>query len=504
MTYLQRFVSLSYMKRVERGRVRMSGQEVLLSSRVELLSDRQSAMWGVRLLQIVGELALVGDDGQLFVVFVEDGDRDTWAFPLSDVACLGDAPPFFGSHSLAALALRVDFAGKRRIVVFQGDRGEGQAALNDLNMDRVMGDLDPVSIVKGVRSLLDMPGTMRRAKEAREVWRSVLESGGSALELASSTPPGARRSAGSALAAMPIGPRARFCFEDVAGWATAVAFSPDGHFLAGAHSGGVVKLWLCGTGQEVFQLAYPREEGAADHDPIVNAIAFSPDGQFLATGADDATARLWRVRDGSEARCWVHPDTVEHVEFGPDGANLLTVSDCLPRLWAVEGEGALVWEPSEDEIPLCTYATFAGGGRRLLITSQYRVILCDWVSSTVDDYDDVLGDLMTDKAMFTPSDTILVPLDSGGFLTVDPESRTAAAEEKYGHAGPIVAFSADPPLVATGGEEKVTVWDATTGASLFVLPHDDEVDYVCFSPDGTLLATASVSGVRVWTLDSVE
>jgi WD40 repeat protein len=59
-------------------------------------------------------------------------------------------------------------------------------------------------------------------------------------------------------------------------------------------------------------------------------------------------------------------------------------------------------------------------------------------------------------------------------------------------------------LVATGGEEKVTVWDATTGASLFVLPHDDEVDYVCFSPDGTLLATASVSGVRVWTLDSVE
>ncbi|WP_163631078.1 HIRAN domain-containing protein [Microbacterium sp. B35-04] len=181
----------------------MSGHELLLSSRVELFKDRQSAMWGIRLLQIVGELALVGDDGQLSVVFVEDGDRDTWAVPLSDVACLGDAPPLFGSQSLAAQAMRVDFAGKRRIVVFQGDRGEGQAALNDLNMDRVMGDLDPVSIVRGVKSLLDMPGTMRRAKEARQVWRSVLEAGGTALGLAASTPPDARRSAGSARPARP-------------------------------------------------------------------------------------------------------------------------------------------------------------------------------------------------------------------------------------------------------------------------------------------------------------
>jgi hypothetical protein len=159
----------------------MSGWEVVLSSRVELLADRRGPMWGLRLLQISGELALVNDDGQPSVVFMELGNRDIWTVPLSEVRCLGDAPPFFGSHSLAALALRVDFAGKRRIVVFQGDRGEAQAALNDINMDRVMGDLDPLAIVKGVKSLFDMPGTMRRAKEARERWRSVLEPGGSPL-----------------------------------------------------------------------------------------------------------------------------------------------------------------------------------------------------------------------------------------------------------------------------------------------------------------------------------
>ncbi|MDF2563426.1 MAG: hypothetical protein K0R99_4872, partial [Microbacterium sp.] len=226
----------------------MSDQEVVFSSRVELLADRQSAMWGLRLLQIIGELALVSDDGQLFVAFVEDGDRDTWAVPLSDVAFLGDAPPFFGSQSLSALALRVDFAGKRRIVVFQGDRGEAQAALNDLNTDRAMGELDPVSIVGGVKSLLDMPGTMRRAKEARELWRSVLESGGSALGLAVSTQPDSRRSTGRPRRSMPTGAQVRFCVEGVGAWATAVAFSPDGHLLAGAHSGGNVKVWFSGTG----------------------------------------------------------------------------------------------------------------------------------------------------------------------------------------------------------------------------------------------------------------
>ena len=479
--------------------------ELLFSSRVELLADRQNSLWGFRLLQISGELGVVGDDGQLFVMFLEDGGRDTWVVPLSDVACLGDAPPFFGSQSIADMALRVDFAGKRRIVVFQGDGGEAQSALNDLNMDRAMGELDPVSIVKGVKSLLDMPGTMRRAKEARELWRSVLESGGSALGLAMSAQPATRPSAGSARRVMPTGAQARFCYEDVAGWATAVAFSPDGHFLAGAHSGGVVKLWLSGTGKEVFQLTYPREEGAADHEPVVNAVAFSPDGQFLATGADDATARLWRVRDGAEVRCWVHPDRVEHVEFSPDGANLLTVSGFLPRLWAVDGEGGLIWEPAEHEMPVCSHATFAGGGQRLLITSQFSVILCDWVDSTVDSYEDVLGDLFVDKAVFTPAQLILVPLDSGGFLTLDPESRTITAEEKYGDgdfdAGPVIAFSADPPLVATGGEEAVTVWDAANGASLFVLPQEYSIGGVCFSPDGTLLATASVPGVCVWTLE---
>ncbi len=62
-----------------------------------------------------------------------------------------------------------------------------------------------------------------------------------------------------------------------------VAVSPDGTLVATGSIDASTKLWDPATG-EVLTLF--------DHDLVVNAVAFSPDGRFLASVSGDGTVAL--------------------------------------------------------------------------------------------------------------------------------------------------------------------------------------------------------------------
>ena len=111
----------------------------------------------------------------------------------------------------------------------------------------------------------------------------------------------------------------------------AIAFSPDGAFLATAsvpeHH---VRLWNVKT-KRLSRLI-------AGQPHTVNSVAFSPDGSLLATAGNDGTLRLWAVDTGrrlgtldSQARC------LRNVAFSPDGRTIVlaTEDDDDIRLWDV-------------------------------------------------------------------------------------------------------------------------------------------------------------------------
>ncbi|MFE5614088.1 NB-ARC domain-containing protein, partial [Streptomyces sp. NPDC056524] len=107
----------------------------------------------------------------------------------------------------------------------------------------------------------------------------------------------------------------------------AVAFAPDGSWLATASDDNTVRLWDRATGTQTAELT--------GHTDWIRGVAISPDGTWLATASRDRTVRLWDRTTGTQiTKLTGHTDVVFSVAISPDGTWLATASaDKTVRLW---------------------------------------------------------------------------------------------------------------------------------------------------------------------------
>lgn len=114
------------------------------------------------------------------------------------------------------------------------------------------------------------------------------------------------------------------------GFASDLAFSPDGNVLAIAESRGAISLWnLSG------RRSWRRLTGLAGNTGPAIRVAFSPDGRTLASGGMDHAIRMWHPDIDQEVAILTgHTEWIWCIAFADQGSALLSGGrDGTLRLW---------------------------------------------------------------------------------------------------------------------------------------------------------------------------
>lgn len=312
----------------------------------------------------------------------------------------------------------------------------------------------------------------------------------------------------SVSAQKPAAERPRLVAQVGHGHANALAFSPDGAWLAAAESDGV-RLWDVATRREI------RRYTVAD-PPVSTAVVFTPDGRTLVAGGSRSEISLWNTASGVHLKTVMQSkeDRIAAITVAPDGSRLAAGDAsgqiCLWSLPQLARERCMRLDAGRVSSTGMSLR-FAGDGATVGAMQEKRLRV--WEVRT--------GKVLTDSGSKSPDGSEWWFL---GMSRVDPIALTGRGEivdlatgDVVGGFGRVASASA----VAFGPARRHALIASAEGALTIVdLASGDRrrteidcgacgfrraIDAAAISPDGRTAVTASKDDVlRMWDVETLE
>lgn len=242
-------------------------------------------------------------------------------------------------------------------------------------------------------------------------------------------------------------------------------------------------------------------------------LSASRDGKTVIAGLEDGQVVIWDVGNGGAHTSFpAHEGTVWSVDLSDDNRTFVTSSDDgTVKMWDINDLRKPTWTINNDR------SVRSAALNKMLdkvVTGDRVGAVRVWdVSSREKPVQEFLHRGVVNAVAFAHQKPLVASASSSKTAVLwnleDMKAEKRSDLNLRGHEGPVysVAFSPDDTVLATASwDHSIMLWDTATGKRIGMIKdaHDEGIWSIAFACCGKILATAGQDGiVKVWNIDAL-